>query len=401
MSAATAPRRTIPIAQILGMEDIEVPREERVKQSPSGRWWIRPAVKILGEDGETQWFRGKRRYMESRTKRKAQAQANKILRGLESEKVVLQSQIPFGDFLDYYLQNWVRLPECLAASTAAKYGNHIKNHIRPAFGALAMCEITTRRIDGFLRSKTTLSWAAKTDLKNLLSAIFTRARKWGWWQEINPAQDAYVGRKKAVREKVKLTVQQTAQLLAALKLDVRLICMAALFCGLRISEVLGLQWRDVDWDAGRFRIRRRFYRGDLDELKSTKARRDVPMGYLVDELKRMGPGDPEAFIFSVATHEGEFKPRVSRDDRDINQHFLRPAAKALGLYRPGFGFHSLRREAVTEYQATLGQAQAQRLAGHSKADMTQEYTLPDLEKQDRAVRQFQERVLGRAEGDVQ
>jgi len=31
----------------------------------------------------------------------------------------------------------------------------------------------------------------------------------------------------------------------------------------------------------------------------------------------------------------------------VLQHFLRPAAEKLGLYHPGFGFHSFRREAVT------------------------------------------------------
>ena len=33
------------------------------------------------------------------------------------------------------------------------------------------------------------------------------------------------------------------------------------------------------------------------------------------------------------------------------------------------------------------------VAGHSKADMSQEYTLNDLEEQERAVRAFQERIL--------
>lgn len=38
---------------------------------------------------------------------------------------------------------------------------------------------------------------------------------------------------------------------------------------------------------------------------------------------------------------------VCRDDRDLTQHFLRPIAKELGFYWKGFGFRSLRREAIT------------------------------------------------------
>jgi integrase len=77
--------------------------------------------------------------------------------------------------------------------------------------------------------------------------IFTQASKWGYWQEKNPAIDGYVGKQRAVREKRKLTDEQTRQLLDALPEDVRLICMMALFCTLRISEVLGLQWKHIDW----------------------------------------------------------------------------------------------------------------------------------------------------------
>jgi hypothetical protein len=52
------------------------------------------------------------------------------------------------------------------------------------------------------------------------------------------------------------------------------------------------------------------------------------------------------------------------------------------------------REAVTGLAAEAGALQAQRLAGHAKADMSLEYTLGDLTAQDRAVRRFQETVLG-------
>jgi hypothetical protein len=40
-------------------------------------------------------------------------------------------------------------------------------------------------------------------------------------------------------------------------------------------------------------------------------------------------------------------------NRDLNQHFLRPAAKELGFYWKGFGWHSLQREAVTALNALL------------------------------------------------
>src|SRR5579862_2004647 len=84
----------------------------------------------------------------------------------------------------------------------------------------------------------------------------------------------------------------------------------------------------------------------------------------------------------------------SRSNRDPNQHFLRPAAIALGIYRQGFGFHAFRREAVTEHGRTMGSLQTQRMAGHATADMTQHYTLADFEAQERSVLALQARVRG-------
>ena len=166
--------------------------------------------------------------------------------------------------------------------------------------------------------------------------------------------------------------------------------MMALFCTLRISEVLGLQWKHIDWVRGAVMVRQRFYRGDLDEPKTRKAKRDVPMGQLTERLRAVfpGPGHEDDFVFSVKTSKGD-----CRDDRDINHYFLRKQAKALGIYWTGFGFHAFRREAITAMSALAGVGQAMNAAGHSKSDMNQEYTLVDLSAQERAVRTFQARIL--------
>ncbi len=74
---------------------------------------------------------------------------------------------------------------------------------------------------------------------------------------------------------------------------------------------------------------------------------------------------------------------------------LRPAAKQLGIYFPGLGWHSLRRQNLTLIQeegATAFEAMAQ--AGHSRPSMTSEYTIVGVERRERAVRRVQERLSG-------
>ena len=120
------------------------------------------------------------------------------------------------------------------------------------------------------------------------------------------------------------------------------------------------------------------------------------MGYLTDDLKALCKHDPARFVFQIQTQpQWGKKTAVCRDDRDINQHFIRKAAKALGFYWKGFGWHSLRREAVTAMGSALGANQAMRMAGHSKSDMSLHYTLADQVAQDSAVRARQETILGK------
>ncbi len=392
-----APYNKEPIARLIGMGELvrnqNPPLQKTKAKNP--RWFIRPCVDRLQPDGSAKRDR-ERIYLGScgdMDRKNAGVQRAEVLRRINNGSFVLQSQANFGELLDLFEKKFVEAENNLATSTQAKYSAHLKNHIRPAFGQLAISQITTLRIEDWLAAKNDagLSWSTRSDLRNLMSCVFRQAKKWGLWKQDNPAQLVTVGRKRMVREKRKLAVEDTRRLLLVLPDDVRLIIMASLFCTLRISEVLGLQWQHIDLENGKIMVRQRFYRGNLDVPKSQKAIRDVAMGELSRLLaeRHPGPQNAEEFAFSVKTSRG-----ICRDDRDILQHFLRPAAEKLGLYYPGFGFHSFRREAVTALAREIGLPQTMKAAGHSKADMTLLYTLDDFDQQAAGIRRFQEQILG-------
>jgi integrase len=373
-------------------------------------------------------------------KREAQSKVREIMSTINRAEYVITSQITMERFLEQYVRMHV---EKLAASTRGKYTTHLNNHIRPAFEKMMLCDVgqpllvqtwldakaepdkakeVNRRCpkckvnnwvpepayakpeqcamcgtDLPAADKPGLSWSTRTDIRNVLSSIFTKAIEWGVWREANPIEHVHAGRKRAVRQKRKVSDDDTRRLLAMLPYDLRVACCICLFCTLRVSEVLGLQEKHLDFEKGLINVKQRFYRGDLDVAKNEAAERELPMGYLAPDLKSLCTGDPERFVFQIKTAPlwGR-KVAVCRDDRDLNQHFLRPAAKALGFYWKGFGFHALRREAVTAINAMLGVNQAMKMAGHSTADMSLLYTLADQQAQDAAVKARQEQVIGKA-----
>jgi integrase len=388
------PHYNLSIARLVGTGESKLPKERyqdpKLQQTKQGAWFIRPWIDVIRDEKITRAL--KTIPIGVMGKREAEARKREIMATINRSDYMITSQIKFEAFA----QEWDALHVARQSfSTRGKYRSHMKNHILPAFGKLMLCEVTTLLAQHWLDEKK-LSWATKTDLRNILSCIFSCAIKWGRWKETNPIEYVHVGRKVAVRQQKKLSVEDTQRLLAALPQDVRLLASVCLSSTLRISEALGLQEKHLDFAGGQILVRQRFYRGDIDVPKNQKSIREVPMGYLADDLKRRMTGDPERFVFAIETAP-EFGRRQAtcRDDRDINQHFLRPAAKRLGVYYEGFGWHSLRREAITNLNAELGPNAVQRLAGHAKADMSLHYTLADHVKNDQAVRRVQERLFGK------
>jgi integrase len=57
----------------------------------------------------------------------------------------------------------------------------------------------------------------------------------------------------------------------------RAFYLSAIMAGLRHGELIALRWRDVDWPAGRIRVRQNWVLGEFDTPKSRRATRSVPM----------------------------------------------------------------------------------------------------------------------------
>jgi integrase len=301
-----------------------------------------------------------------------------ILEVANDGRMIIQAQQRFRGLVTRFKED--RLPQ-LGAGTAAKYTSQIDCHVLPAFGDKKLCDIDRQMVEAWLTSKSKLSWWTREGLRGVMSSIFAAAKEWKLWTGDNPASGVRLGRKKEAREKRLLTAEQLQAILAAVSDDTRFMILIAVVAGLRISEVCGLQWRDIDFEAGTLTVQRRWYRGDLDEPKSEAARRTRQIGPLAVEFRLRKSSCPQksdnstGFIFQA---DG-----VPVDERDILRFELRPILKRLGLYYPGFGWHAFRRQNVT-WRQTVGGAnpfEAQKAAGHTRLDTTMLYSLRDADRE--------------------
>jgi integrase len=378
-----------------------VPRERFqdpvIRQNGNGSYYIRPWIDKITEDGIKRLKKVIVLGSVDIGKRGAMSAKRKVMETINRASYVVQSQVKFSFLLDEYEKRHLSRQ---AISSQKKCECLLRRHIRPAFGHLQLCEITGNRVQEWLDAKEAagMSWGARADLRGLMSSAFSRAKKWKYWDDDNPIQYVALGRMKLQREKRKLTDDQVRKLLAALPSQVRTIACVALFCGLRVSEILGLQERHFDFVNGLISVQQRCWRGDIDTVKTRNSERVVPMGHLASEIKLLCLGDLNRYVFHVTKILPGNRVCVCKDSTNLSTAYLRPAAKATGCYWVGFGWHSLRREAITAFNADLGVTQAMRLGGHSSASMSAEYTLSDHIEQDRAIRARQERLMGEVKG---
>jgi hypothetical protein len=152
-------------------------QEPTLRQTNRGAWYIRPWVDVIKGGKVT---RAKKTItIGVMGKRDAQTKAREIMSTINRAEYVITSQINVGRFLDEYVTMHV---DRLAASTRAKYKNHLKNHIRPAFEHLMLCELQPLLVQRWLGAKAEpdtnrnggLSWATRTDIRNILSSISPR-----------------------------------------------------------------------------------------------------------------------------------------------------------------------------------------------------------------------------------
>ena len=393
------------IREILGEEDFmsrrryQDPKIETRDDVQRPYYFVRVAIPKMTANGLTmKRVRHPLGFVDETTKKEAKARRGEVLDTINNGRAIVESQIRFRDIAKKFVD--VRVPQ-LGAATQSKYALQIENHILPAFGNMKMCDIDKPAIEAWLtekaqptvvkgKQKEGLGWWSRVDLKGIMSGIFSAAKDWKLWSGDNPCHGVRIGKKSLVREKRILTAEKLRELLAALPDHVRLMVVIAFATGLRISEILGLKWQDINFESATLTVARRWHRGDVDVPKSEESKRTRQLGPLVEEFKRKYPGPHSSNKYIFAEYEG-----LPPDDRDINREILRPIAKRLGIYFNGFGFHTFRRQNISWRQTVGGSTplEAQKMAGHAKVDMTMLYTITEAEREKEQVVRMLDRLM--------
>lgn len=168
-------------------------------------------------------------------------------------------RLTVGEWLDTWAADYLGGKK---AGTAKIYRNNVKNHIKPALGAVQLDALRPHDVQVFVNGLSDLSPASVQLAYKVLHSALQKAVELEYIPR-NPA--AHCELPKVEREEIRpLDDAQAAALLKAAKGSrLEQLVGVALFTGMRLSELLGLTWDAVDMKAGTISVNKQLERPEL------------------------------------------------------------------------------------------------------------------------------------------
>lgn len=216
-----------------------------VRQLPSGKWQAR----YTGPDG---------------LPRKAPVTFD-TKRSAEQRLVEIEAEILRGDWLDPdagkvafsdYAQQWVRERD-LKARTREEYRRHLRLHVEPFLGHLALADIKPAVIRNWRAERLAAGVGKPTVAKTyrILHAVFTTAVDDDELIRRNPCRVKGGGQDKA-EERPTVPLDQVFAIAAVIQPRYRLLVLLATFAQLRFGELIALRRRHINLSTMELRVRK-------------------------------------------------------------------------------------------------------------------------------------------------
>lgn len=272
-----------------------------------------------------------------------------------------------ADFLEQWLDLYVRPHR--EPKTVKYYEGMIKLHIKPTLGKTPLRKVTSAKFQQLLNDKAKpietknekgevisskrLSAETLRGIRATLRSALTRAYKDGLVGE-NIASRV-ITPKAPRKDPEYLDQEQVAKLVKTAKgHELETLLIVALLTGLRIGEITGLRWEDIDMEARTLRVQRQLQRIDkkltLKGLKSASSRRTLYLPPTGMEALKIHRRD------QFASLQNPKRPRndmnlvfLNAEGRPLDPKYVDKRLKQLmeDAKVPPMSFHKLRHTAAT------------------------------------------------------
>jgi integrase len=257
-----------------------------------------------------------------------------ILLRLNAEQPAAPGAANFGAVIARYEQE--EMPE--RYSTKAAYQSYINNQIRPRWADTAMNAVKPMAVEDWLRNLA-LAPKTKSHVRSLMHTIFQCAERWELIEK-NPIKLVRVkGGTKRLKTPRVLAPEGFYSLLPFIREPYRTMVLIAGCLGLRVSEIVALQWRDFDFPGRTLLIQRSVVHGRVGDVKTEYSRDSVPLDTAVVEAlmlhKERAFSTPEGWLFANPVTKKPYH------QEEIQKKHIRKAGVAAGI-GGDIGWHTFR-----------------------------------------------------------
>jgi integrase len=255
-------------------------------------------------------------------------------------------------FMEHELGEQTETTDPKSHTTIAGYKRILMNRCIDRWGKRIALSLEPLEIEQWLKAlmrNESLANPTLDKIRRVMSLVFKHGQRYGLIprnQESNPMRFVRC-KTTSTYEAMILTPKQAFNVLMNLEEPERTLTLLASATGLRISECLGLQWQDVNFERSQIHVRRTWTCGQVGMPKSTASHAPVPLHPLLAEFiqawKNTTPYSQSGdWVFPSLKCKGK-QPRVA--NMLVESH-LRPAAVKAGVLgkdaKVRFGFHNLR-----------------------------------------------------------
>jgi integrase len=255
------------------------------------------------------------------------------------------------------------------ASTREVYEGFLTLHVVPKWGEVRLDQLKTVAVEQWLRSLT-MAPATKAKIRNIMSAVFAHGRRYDMIPT-NPIQGVRCSAKR-LKEPDVLTPEEFDALQRELPLRERVMVLLAGTTGLRRSELIALQWQDIDFNSLEVRIKKSCVRGQIGETKTAASAKPIPLHPIMEQAfkewkKATLYPDPDDLLFPSIRANGKIPVWPDMVLRKV----IRPAAERAGIKGKVVGWHTFRHSLGTNLRSLgIDVKTAQELLRHANSRIT-------------------------------